>query len=45
VVVLLAAEILDAEEQGLPSSEDRTRRAVDLAFADDPQPSDGVDTA
>jgi integrase len=29
----------------LPASEDRTRRAIDQAFADDPEASDGLDTA
>jgi integrase len=29
----------------LPASEDRTRRAIDNAFADDPQTGDGLETA
>ena len=29
----------------LPTSEDRTRRAIDHAFADDPQTPDGLETA
>jgi integrase len=29
----------------LPRSEDRTRRAIDDAFQDDPEPDDGLDTA
>jgi hypothetical protein len=29
----------------LPNSEDRTRRAIDRAFEDDPEPDDGLDTA
>jgi integrase len=29
----------------LPASEDRTRRAIDQAFADDPETLDGLDTA
>ncbi|WP_255509915.1 hypothetical protein [Micromonospora sp. AP08] len=29
----------------LPASEDRTRRAIDHAFADDPQTPDGLETA
>jgi integrase len=29
----------------LPAGEDRTRRAIDNAFADDPQTGDGLETA
>jgi integrase len=29
----------------LPTSEDRTRRAIDQAFRDDPEPGDGLETA
>ncbi len=29
----------------LPSSEDRTRRAIDQAFRDDPETDDGLETA
>jgi integrase len=29
----------------LPTSEDRTRRAIDQAFSTDPEPDDGLDTA
>jgi hypothetical protein len=29
----------------LPNSEDRTRRAIDQAFQDDPDPDDGLETA
>jgi hypothetical protein len=29
----------------LPNSEDRTRRAIDQAFQDDPQTGDGLETA
>jgi integrase len=29
----------------LPTSEDRTRRAIDQAFRDDPEPDDGLNTA
>ncbi|MDH6461763.1 hypothetical protein M2302_001938 [Micromonospora sp. A200] len=31
--------------QVLPTSEDRTRRAIDHAFADDPPTPDGLETA